>query len=337
MKKHFFYNNISFSPYLLIFLCILPLFSYSQVAKDSVTPSQDSIQIVKKKKTFESRVNYSAKDSIAIDMTDKRVFIYNDSKIKMDEIELESGFISISFKDKILHAESIKDSSSKEAQYPIFKEKGTEYKSKEVDYNFESKKGLIKGVFTKEGEGFLHGNEVKKIDDRTMFISGGKFTTCDLEHPHFAINFSKAKAVSQDKIVTGPAWFSIMDIPLPLAIPFGYFPFTDQEKSGFLMPTYGYAQNRGYYLRNIGWYFAINDYIDLAAQADIYTNMSWGANLKSNYNKRYKYNGGFEIRYEVNKTGIANTQAIISRKTFVCDGPIGRTRKLIPIVISLPT
>lgn len=234
----------------------------------------------------------------------------------MDEIELESGFISISFKDKILHAESIKDSSSKEAQYPIFKEKGTEYKSKEVDYNFESKKGLIKGVFTKEGEGFLHGNEVKKIDDRTMFISGGKFTTCDLEHPHFAINFSKAKAVSQDKIVTGPAWFSIMDIPLPLAIPFGYFPFTDQEKSGFLMPTYGYAQNRGYYLRNIGWYFAINDYIDLAAQADIYTNMSWGANLKSNYNKRYKYNGGFEIRYEVNKTGIANTPSYNKQKDF---------------------
>lgn len=234
----------------------------------------------------------------------------------MDEIELESGFISISFKDKILHAESIKDSSSKEAQYPIFKEKGTEYKSKEVDYNFESKKGLIKGVFTKEGEGFLHGNEVKKIDDRTMFISGGKFTTCDLEHPHFAINFSKAKAISQDKIVTGPAWFSIMDIPLPLAIPFGYFPFTDQEKSGFLMPTYGYAQNRGYYLRNIGWYFAINDYIDLAAQADIYTNMSWGANLKSNYNKRYKYNGGFEIRYEVNKTGIANTPSYNKQKDF---------------------
>lgn len=301
---------------MLIFFCILPLFSYSQVAKDSVPPSQDSIQIVKKKKTFESRVNYSAKDSIAIDMTDKRVFIYNDSKIKMDEIELESGFISISFKDKILHAESIKDSSSKEAQYPIFKEKGTEYKSKEVDYNFESKKGLIKGVFTKEGEGFLHGNEVKKIDDRTMFISGGKFTTCDLEHPHFAINFSKAKAISQDKIVTGPAWFSIMDIPLPLAIPFGYFPFTDQEKSGFLMPTYGYAQNRGYYLRNIGWYFAINDYIDLAAQADIYTNMSWGANLKSNYNKRYKYNGGFEIRYEVNKTGIANTPSYNEQKDF---------------------
>ena len=142
---------------------------------------------------------------------------------------------------KILLLRSIKDSASEDTQFPIFKEKGSEYKSKVVDYNFETKKGLIKGVFTKEGEGFLHGNQVKKIDDKTMFISGGKFTTCDLEHPHFAINFSKAKVVAQDKIVTGPAWFSIMDIPLPLAIPFGYFLSPDKEKSGFLMPTYGYA------------------------------------------------------------------------------------------------
>jgi len=318
-------------------LCILPLFSYSQTTKDSIlqnedsaqrnailisqnkdsiSQNKDSVKVDNKKKTFENRVNYSAKDSISIDMTEKRVFLYNESKIKMDEIELESGYISISFNDKILHAESIKDSSSNEIQYPIFKEKGTEYKSKGVDYNFESKKGLIKGVFTKEGEGFLHGNTVKKIDDKTMFISGGKFTTCDLEHPHFAINFSKAKAITQDKIVTGPAWFSIMDIPLPIAIPFGYFPFTDKEKSGFLMPTYGYAQNRGYYLRNIGWYFAINDYYDFAVQADIYTNMSWAGNFKSNYNKRYKYNGGFEIRYEINKTGIESTPSYNEQKDF---------------------
>jgi len=313
-----------------MFLCILPFFASSQNIADSVSITKDSIDLlrdsilnvsdstksIKKKKTFENRVNYSATDSIAIDLTQKRVYMYNDSKIKMDDIELESGFISISFQEKLLHAESLKDSSEKETQYPIFKEKGTEYKSKSVDYNFDSKKGLIKGVFTKEGEGFLHGKEVKKVDDKTMFISGGQFTTCDLEHPHFAINFSKAKAVTQDKIVTGPAWFSIMDIPLPLAIPFGYFPFTDQEKSGFLMPIYGYAQNRGYYLRNVGWYFAVNDYFDLALQADIYTNWSWAGNLKSNYNKRYKYQGGFELRYEINKTGISNTPSFNEQTDF---------------------
>jgi len=330
LKKHFYIHNTSISAAVLMFLCILPFFASSQNIADSVSITKDSIDLlrdsilnvsdstksIKKKKTFENRVNYSATDSIAIDLTQKRVYMYNDSKIKMDDIELESGFISISFQEKLLHAESLKDSSEKETQYPIFKEKGTEYKSKGVDYNFDSKKGLIKGVFTKEGEGFLHGKEVKKVDDKTMFISGGQFTTCDLEHPHFAINFSKAKAVTQDKIVTGPAWFSIMDIPLPLAIPFGYFPFTDQEKSGFLMPIYGYAQNRGYYLRNVGWYFAVNDYFDLALQADIYTNWSWAGNLKSNYNKRYKYQGGFELRYEINKTGISNTPSFNEQTDF---------------------
>lgn len=344
MKKHYFYNTIPISLFVLMFLCILPILTFAQVTEDTAKPVEDSVQqnavlnspikeliqpikdsisqikdstkTDKRKKTFEDRVNYSATDSIAIDMSDKRVYMYNDSKIKMGDIELESGQISISFNDKILHATSIKDSSLSETQYPIFKEKGSEYKSKEIYYNFETKKGLIKGVFTKEGEGFLHGNQVKKIDDRTMYISGGQFTTCDLEHPHFAINFSKAKAITQDKIVTGPAWLSIMDIPLPLAVPFGYFPFTDKEKSGFLMPTYGYAQNRGYYLRNIGWYFAVNDYMDLALQADIYTNVSWAGNLRSSYNKRYKYNGGFELRYEINNTGIANTPSFNEQKDF---------------------
>ncbi|MDD2530307.1 MAG: putative LPS assembly protein LptD [Bacteroidales bacterium] len=308
-----------------MFLCILPLFSYSQneidstsnllssnidslnIVSDTIISKNDTIKAPRRKKTFDERVNYSSKDSVAIDLSSKKVYLYNDSQIKMGKIELVAGHISIGFDSKQLHAEGIEDSSKNISQYPIFKEGGKEYKSKVIDYNIESKKGLISGVFTKEGEGYLHGQQVKKIDDKTMFIRGGVFTTCELEHPHFAINFNKAKVITQDKIVTGPAWFSVLDIPLPLAIPFGYFPFTDQKKSGFLMPTYGYAQNRGYYLRNIGWYFAISDYIDLTLQADIYTNLSWAGNIKSSYAKRYKYRGGFDLRYEVNKTGISNT------------------------------
>jgi lipopolysaccharide assembly outer membrane protein LptD (OstA) len=286
------------------------------MVSDSTILVSDSTNKEKKKKTFEDRVNYSSTDSITIDLKSKKVYMYNNSKLSMGDLDLESGFISVSFDTKTLNAQSIKDSLGEDAQYPIFKEKATEYKSKQIDYNFDSKKGLIKGVFTKEGEGYLHGKDIKKINDNTMFISGGQFTTCDLEHPHFALNFSKAKAITQDKIITGPAWFSIMDIPLPLAIPFGYFPFTSKEKSGFLMPTYGYAQNRGYYLRNVGWYFAINDYIDLSLQADIYTNLSWAANIKSNYVKRYKYSGGFELRYEKNKTGIAQTPSYQDQTDF---------------------
>jgi len=311
LNKHFYIINASFFVCVLMFLCILPYNLFAQEIADT-----SSVKPMRKKSTFDDRVIYSAKDSITTDLTQKKVYLYNNSKIKMGNIELESGHISIGFENKELHAEGSKDSSDNISQHPIFKEKGTEYKAKIIDYNFETKKGLIKGVFTKEGEGYLHGEKVKKVDDRTMYIGGGQFTTCDLEHPHFALNFNKAKVVTQDKIVTGPAWFSVMDIPLPLAVPFGYFPFTDQKKSGFLMPTYGYAQNRGYYFRNIGWYFAINDYVDLALQADIYTNMSWAANLKTSYAKRYKYRGGIDLRYEINQTGIRNTPTFQDQRDF---------------------
>ena len=186
-----------------------------------------------------------------------------------------------------------------------------------MKYNFDTKQGLISNVFTKESDGYLHGEKVKKKDDRTMYISSGMFTTCDNEdHPHFGISFSKAKAITDDKIVTGPAWFSLMEIPLPVGIPFAYFPFTDGKKSGFLMPSYGNAANRGYYLRNIGWYFAINDYIDLALRGDIYTNLSYALNISSSYVKRYKYRGSIEFRYEDNHTGLKNTPSYSSSSDF---------------------
>lgn len=301
----------------LMILCINNSPLFSQITIDSTLSKKDTIsKTIPRKKTFEDRVNYSSKDSITIDLSLKKVFLYNESKIKYQGIELESGEMSINFKTKSLSAQGIMDSNNNMVQYPIFKEKGTEYRSTNIDYNFDTKKGYIKGVFTKEGEGYLHGEKVKKVDDKTMYISHGKFTTCDLDHPHFSINFSKAKAITQDKIITGPAWFSIMDIPLPLGIPFGYFPFTSTKQSGLLIPTYGYAQNRGYYLRNLGWYFAINDYVDLIAQGDIYTNLSWAVNLRSNYVKRYKYRGNLELRFEENKTGIKNTPSFSSSTDF---------------------
>lgn len=301
----------------LMILCINNSSLFSQITIDSTLSNKDTLsKTIPRKKTFEDRVNYSSKDSITIDLSLKKVFLYNESKIKYQGIELESGEMSINFKTKSLSAQGIMDSNNNMVQYPIFKEKGTEYRSTNIDYNFDTKKGYIKGVFTKEGEGYLHGEKVKKVDDKTMYISHGKFTTCDLDHPHFSINFSKAKAITQDKIITGPAWFSIMDIPLPLGIPFGYFPFTSTKQSGLLIPTYGYAQNRGYYLRNLGWYFAINDYVDLIAQGDIYTNLSWAVNLRSNYVKRYKYRGNLELRFEENKTGIKNTPSYSSSTDF---------------------
>ncbi|MEE1001199.1 MAG: putative LPS assembly protein LptD [Bacteroidales bacterium] len=298
-------------------LCFNTQNAYSQ---DSLfVQKQDSLDLKKNKKkaVLDARIDYSAEDSLTFFLDNKDVFLYNKAKIDYDKMKLESGFMTVNFDTKTLFAEGVKDSTDTITQSPIFKEGNAEYKSKELKYNFDTKQGIISNVFTKESDGYLHGEKVKKKDDRTMYISSGMFTTCDNEeHPHFGISFSKAKAITDDKIVTGPAWFSLMEIPLPVGIPFAYFPFTDGKKSGFLMPSYGNAANRGYYLRNIGWYFAINDYIDLALRGDIYTNLSYALNISSSYVKRYKYRGSIEFRYEDNHTGLKNTPSYSSSSDF---------------------
>ena len=164
------------------------------------------------------------------------MYIYNEAKVDYEKMKLQSGFMSVNFETKLLFAEKIKDSLEKQnLQYPIFKEGNQQYNSKELKYNFNTKQGVISNVFTKESDGYLHGEKVKKVDDETMFISSGIFTTCDNpDHPHFGINFSKAKLITDDKIVTGPAWFSIMEIPLPVGLPFAYFPFTESKQSTYI-------------------------------------------------------------------------------------------------------
>ena len=303
--------------FIAVILCFNIQNAYSQ---DSLfVQKQDSLDLNrnKKKAILDARIDYRAEDSLTFFLDSKDVFLYNKAKIDYDKMKLESGFMTVNFDTKTLFAEGVKDSTDTIAQAPIFKEGNAEYKSKELKYNFDTKQGLISNVFTKESDGYLHGEKVKKKDDRTMYISSGMFTTCDNEdHPHFGISFSKAKAITDDKIVTGPAWFSLMEIPLPVGIPFAYFPFTDGKKSGFLMPSYGNAANRGYYLRNIGWYFAINDYIDLALRGDIYTNLSYALNISSSYVKRYKYRGSIEFRYEDNHTGLKNTPSYSSSSDF---------------------
>lgn len=303
--------------FVAVILCFNTQNAYSQ---DSLfVQKQDSLDLKKNKKkaVLDTRIDYSAEDSLTFFLDNKDVFLYNKAKIDYDKMKLESGFMTVNFDTKTLFAEGVKDSTDTIVQSPIFKEGNAEYKSKELKYNFDTKQGLISNVFTKESDGYLHGEKVKKKDDRTMYISSGMFTTCDNEdHPHFGISFSKAKAITDDKIVTGPAWFSLMEIPLPVGIPFAYFPFTDGKKSGFLMPSYGNAANRGYYLRNIGWYFAINDYIDLALRGDIYTNLSYALNISSSYVKRYKYRGSIEFRYEDNHTGLKNTPSYSSSSDF---------------------
>ncbi len=306
------------------FLCfglVLLCFSMQNTfAQDSISvPQKDSLKVQNKKKStaLDARVHYKSADSLTFFLDNKEVYLYNKAEVDYEKMNLQAGFMTVNFETKVLSAKGLEGEVDSLKQNPVFAQGAEQYKSKRMQYNFESKRGLISNVFTKESDGYLHGEKVKKVDDRTMYISSGMFTTCDdREHPHFGISFSKAKAITDDKIVTGPAWFSLMEIPLPVGIPFAYFPFTEGKSSGFLMPSYGYANNRGYYLRNIGWYFAINDYMDLALRGDIYTNLSYAVNVSSNYVKRYKYKGSVEFRYENNHTGLKNTPSYSSSSDF---------------------
>ncbi|MBR1769729.1 MAG: LPS-assembly protein LptD [Bacteroidales bacterium] len=282
------------------------------------TSATDSVQSVRRSKNgIKDRVTYFASDSVSFDLDSSKVYLYNNANVKQKQIDLSSGFITINFDSNSLWALPILDSAQNNSQFPVFKDGKDEYKSRELKYNFDSEKGLIYHMFTKEQEGYLHGEKIKKINDSTMYVSQGMFTTCDNEEdPHFGINFNKAEIKVQDKIITGVTWLSIADIPMPLALPFGYFPITSEQKSGLLMPTYGHATNRGYYLRNLGWYFAFNDYLDLAARGDIYTNLSYAIDLSSNYVKRYRYKGKIQLRLEENHSGIKNTSSWASQRDF---------------------
>ena len=191
------------------------------------------------------------------------------------DIHLEAGYIRIDFSKFLITAYGVKDSTGKIAGIPLFKEKDQEFTSDTIEYNYESKKGIIHNIYSEQGGGILHGERVKKLPDNTILVRDGSFTTCDLRDPHFQISFNKAKVIPDDKIVTGPVWLEIEDIPTPLALPFGFFPNKKGRASGILIPTYGESARRGFFLENGGYYFGISDYVDLALRGDIYSRGSW--------------------------------------------------------------
>ena len=249
-------------------------------------------------------IKYKAKDSVAMDLTMRRAFLYSDGSIDYDSMLLMADRVEVDFDRHTLHAHGTEDTTGKVVGRPFFKQDGTDYHADTITFNYDTKKGIIQGVITQEGDGFLHGQKVKKINDSVMYLSGGSYTTCNYAHPHFALNFTKSKLIAGDKIVTGPAWLSIEDVPTPVALPFAFFPITHSRTSGVLIPSYGWQNYRGYYLRDGGYYFALGDNWDLALLGDIYTNLSWALEAKSNYYKRYKYKGAFDARYGITYEGI---------------------------------
>ncbi|MCR4829262.1 MAG: hypothetical protein K5864_07365 [Bacteroidales bacterium] len=264
------------------------------------------------KDAIDAIITYKAKDSVAFELKNKRAFLYNEGDIQYDKMTLQANSVMVDFDKQTLTARgtvatadsAAADSTGGYLGRPVFKQGSDEYMADTIVYNYNTGKGIISGVITQEGDGYLHGDKIKKINDSVMYLSSGQYTTCNYAHPHFAINFTHSKLIANDKILTGPAYVTVEDVPTPLALPFAFFPLTKDRASGIIMPSYGWMTGRGYYLKDGGYYFAINDYLDLALLGELYTNLSWSAEVKSNYYKRYKYKGYFDVRYGITKTGI---------------------------------
>ena len=253
---------------------------------------------------IETQVICSASDSSYRDMEQKKIFYYGNAEAKYDDIVLTASCLEFDLETSTCRAYGSLDSLGKIQGRPVFKQGESTFEATEMFYNFKSKKGIITKVWTEESGGYLHGDRVKRMDDNSINIRSGGYTTCDLkDHPHYQFKFTKAKVIPDDKIVTGPIYLTISDVPLPLALPFAMIPNTKGKKSGLIIPTYGESANRGFYLENGGYYWAINDYYDLQVLGDIYTRGSWGVKPTFRYNRRYKHNGSMALSFAVNKIG----------------------------------
>ncbi len=271
----------------------------------------DSLSMVDSLKTdttqkalLEAPIDYTAQDSIIISFDGQKVYLYNNARINYMDIELNAYFMALDLETKEIYAEGIPDSTGTLTGKPVFQEGEEKFESKTLRYNFQTQKGIITDVITEQGEGFVHSARTKKISRDVFILEKGKYTTCDAEDPHFYLNLSRAKVVSKKKIITGPAYMVLEDFPLYFPfLPFGYFPNTPKYSSGILVPSYGEEGNRGFFLREGGYYWAANDYFDLALRGDIYSRGSWASKLHTNYRIRYKFSGGFDFRYTVNVYG----------------------------------
>lgn len=271
------------------------------VVSDSIL-NADTLKNTKPER-LDAPIKYTSNDSIIF--TGKGVaYMFGATDINYQTINLKADFVRIKMDSSLLFARGSVDENGARVGQPIFSENDKSYESRELNYNLKTKKGFIRQAVTEEGEGYILSSRTKKSDDEVLCIADAKYTTCDChDHPHFYLSLSKAKVKPGSFIVTGPAHLVIADIPLPIAIPFGFFPFTSDYSSGVLMPSYADELNRGFGLTNGGYYFAINDYVDLEARGDIYTKGTWALRLNSNYLKKYKFRGSFSAEYRNDVTG----------------------------------
>ncbi len=288
--------------FVALFIFLLPL---TVLAERSIYEPDTNAKAISKDTVFyaispdalDFPVYYTATDSTILDVKNQKVFLYGNAQVKYADMTLKAQYIEINLKTNIVYAKGLPDTSGIVAGNPEFEDKSDKFKSESITYNIKSKKGIITNVFTQQEDGYLHGQKVKKFADNSITIKNGKFTTCDREHPHFYVGMTKAKVIPNEKIISGPAYLVIDDVPLPIGIPFGYFPNTRRRSAGILLPEPGEENKKGFFLKNGGFYFGISDYADFKIMGDIYTKGGWSAGLDANYIIRYKFSGNVKVQY----------------------------------------
>ena len=283
---------------------------YTGTVKQEIDSTKQS------KNALEAIVEYSAKDSVTFDYKNDRVNFYGDAHVNYTNLELSANLITMSVDSSIVHAVGTRDSLGNMLTPPVFKQGDDQYEPDAIAYNFKTRKAFINNVFTQQGEGYMISQESKRDSSGTMYVAHAKYTTCDAKHPHFYLALTRAKVRPGKDVVFGPAYLVLEDVPLPLAIPYGFFPFSNSYSSGIIMPTYGDETTRGFYLRDGGYYFAINDRVDLKLLGEIYTKGSWGISGQSTYKKRYRFSGAVNFSYQRTVEGEKNMPDYSVSKSF---------------------
>jgi len=281
---------------LVSFTFLLTGFFNNSYAKNSFV-FNDTLTKNSSETILEFDIKRHCNDSIIQDIEDKKIYLYGNASIEYGDIKITSNKIVIDWIENTILAVGTKDSTGNIIGNPVFEEGKESFKATEILYNLKSKKCIVKKIITKEGEGYIHGVKVKKLEDNILYLKKGEYTTCNAAKPHYSIRANKIKLIPKKQIVTGPAYLTFFNIPTPLFLPFGYFPNTDKKSSGIIIPSYGESANMGFFLKDGGYYFSLNNYTDLTLKADIYTKGSWSAKNNFRYKKRYKYNGSLNLNY----------------------------------------
>ena len=308
--------------HILIFLLLLQFAFLSPLAvlgqnteqppvapQDTTLAVQDSVTLVAPQGDIETTIKYSARDSMQFEVESQIVHLYGDAKINYGTMSIEAAYIEINYDTNLLTATTLTDSTGKEVGVPVFTDAGQTYAAKNIAYNYKTRRGRISEVVTQQGEGYIHAEVVKRNEKNEFFGLHSRYTTCNLEHPHFYIGSEKFKVIPNNKVMSGPFNLVIGDIPTPIGFLFGLFPTPKNQKrsSGIQVPSFG-ENTRGFYLQDMGYYFAWNDYVGTLVQGDIYSLGGYNIDTRTEYVNRYSYRGTFGLTYDYFKNDEADVE-----------------------------